>query len=401
VVRPQLAPTAAVKVDPVHAADVRLQAARQLRRLLVSRLRLVRARLSPPSPSSSRSFSRGGRDCRSLGRTGVPWHEPLPRSSFSSRSPVRWRRSPPAIWRGGRRRPRRRPFSRSSTRPRRGRPWRWVPGPTRGPLPRQAGPSRRARAPAPGRLEGRQRRPRPGGGRHGRGVRHRRSAREGTSRRTPPGSTWRRPAPSSRTTGSGGCVFGVYLRERERCPRGGVRKSAASRGATPARRRSRNPHLRHRRLHADTATRSRMSATASTSSRRGTGTSRRTRTATSGTAFTTCSRTTNVFEDKPLENGAAGTALMYSRRITFRRNRFLHNRGFASVRAPLQDLRRRPGGGTISSPTNARGILSRGFRPEPLRAERRGGVRHRHRPLRLVPRRRFSPGTSSSRTCPL
>jgi nitrous oxidase accessory protein len=39
----------------------------------------------------------------------------------------------------------------------------------------------------------------------------------------------------------------------------------------------------------------------------------------------------NVFEDNTFENGAAGTALMYSRRLTFRRNRFVHNRGFASV----------------------------------------------------------------------
>jgi nitrous oxidase accessory protein len=39
----------------------------------------------------------------------------------------------------------------------------------------------------------------------------------------------------------------------------------------------------------------------------------------------------NVFEDNSFENGAAGTAIMYSRRLTFRRNRFLHNRGFASV----------------------------------------------------------------------
>jgi nitrous oxidase accessory protein len=39
----------------------------------------------------------------------------------------------------------------------------------------------------------------------------------------------------------------------------------------------------------------------------------------------------NVFEDNLFANGAAGTALMYSKRITFRRNRFLHNRGFASV----------------------------------------------------------------------
>ncbi len=39
----------------------------------------------------------------------------------------------------------------------------------------------------------------------------------------------------------------------------------------------------------------------------------------------------NVFEDNTFENGAAGAALMYSKRLTFRRNRFLHNRGFASV----------------------------------------------------------------------
>jgi nitrous oxidase accessory protein len=39
----------------------------------------------------------------------------------------------------------------------------------------------------------------------------------------------------------------------------------------------------------------------------------------------------NRFEDNLFENGAAGTALMYSKRIVFRRNRFLRNRGFASV----------------------------------------------------------------------
>jgi nitrous oxidase accessory protein len=39
----------------------------------------------------------------------------------------------------------------------------------------------------------------------------------------------------------------------------------------------------------------------------------------------------NTFEDNLFERGAAGTALMYSKRIVFRRNRFLHNRGFASV----------------------------------------------------------------------
>jgi len=39
----------------------------------------------------------------------------------------------------------------------------------------------------------------------------------------------------------------------------------------------------------------------------------------------------NVFEDNVFANGAAGTALMYSRRLVFRRNRFIRNRGFASV----------------------------------------------------------------------
>lgn len=39
----------------------------------------------------------------------------------------------------------------------------------------------------------------------------------------------------------------------------------------------------------------------------------------------------NVFEDNTFENGDAGTAIMYSNRITFRRNRFIRNRGFASV----------------------------------------------------------------------
>jgi len=39
----------------------------------------------------------------------------------------------------------------------------------------------------------------------------------------------------------------------------------------------------------------------------------------------------NVFEDNVFEHAAAGTALMYSKRLVFRRNQFLHNRGFASV----------------------------------------------------------------------
>lgn len=44
----------------------------------------------------------------------------------------------------------------------------------------------------------------------------------------------------------------------------------------------------------------------------------------------------NVFEDNTFERGAAGSAIMYSQRIAFRRNRFLRNRGFASVGLLLQ-----------------------------------------------------------------
>jgi nitrous oxidase accessory protein len=39
----------------------------------------------------------------------------------------------------------------------------------------------------------------------------------------------------------------------------------------------------------------------------------------------------NVFEDNTFATGDAGTAIMYSKRIVFRRNRLVRNRGFASV----------------------------------------------------------------------
>ena len=45
----------------------------------------------------------------------------------------------------------------------------------------------------------------------------------------------------------------------------------------------------------------------------------------------------NVFEDNRFEDSAAGAALMFSQRLTFRRNRFMHNRGFASVGLLLKD----------------------------------------------------------------
>jgi nitrous oxidase accessory protein len=45
----------------------------------------------------------------------------------------------------------------------------------------------------------------------------------------------------------------------------------------------------------------------------------------------------NRFEDNLFERGAAGAALMYSKHLTFARNRFVHNRGFASVGLLLKD----------------------------------------------------------------
>ena len=44
----------------------------------------------------------------------------------------------------------------------------------------------------------------------------------------------------------------------------------------------------------------------------------------------------NLFEDNRFERSAAGGALMYSHRLTFRRNAFVANRGFASVGLLLQ-----------------------------------------------------------------
>ena len=44
----------------------------------------------------------------------------------------------------------------------------------------------------------------------------------------------------------------------------------------------------------------------------------------------------NVFEDNRFEEGAAGAAIMYSKRIAFRRNAFVHSRGFTSVGLLLQ-----------------------------------------------------------------
>jgi nitrous oxidase accessory protein len=69
----------------------------------------------------------------------------------------------------------------------------------------------------------------------------------------------------------------------------------------------------------------------------------------------------NVFEDNLFENNAAGAAVMYSSRITFRRNRFLRNRGFASVGLLLQSCNDVLAEDNLIA-DNARGVFLEGSR---------------------------------------
>ena len=78
----------------------------------------------------------------------------------------------------------------------------------------------------------------------------------------------------------------------------------------------------------------------------------------------------NIFEDNTFENGAAGAALMYSRRIVFRRNRFLHNRGFASVGLLLKACDDVVAEDNLIA-DNARGDLPRGLVPQRVPRQRR------------------------------
>ncbi len=70
----------------------------------------------------------------------------------------------------------------------------------------------------------------------------------------------------------------------------------------------------------------------------------------------------NVFEDNLFERSAAGAVLMYSSHITFRRNRLLHNRGFASVGILMKDCNDSVAEDNLVA-DNARGIfLDNSFR---------------------------------------
>lgn len=67
----------------------------------------------------------------------------------------------------------------------------------------------------------------------------------------------------------------------------------------------------------------------------------------------------NTFEDNLFEDSAAGAVLMFSHRIQFRRNRFLHNRGFASVGLLFKDLHDSVAEDNLIA-DNARGIFLEG-----------------------------------------
>jgi nitrous oxidase accessory protein len=69
----------------------------------------------------------------------------------------------------------------------------------------------------------------------------------------------------------------------------------------------------------------------------------------------------NVFEDNVFERGVAGAALMYSIDLQFRRNSFIHNRGFSSVGLLLKSCDRVTAESNLIA-DNARGIFLEGSR---------------------------------------
>ena len=228
-----------------------------------------------------------------------------------------------------------------------------------------------------------------------RGLRHRRAGRRRPRPRLVGRPRRRRRARRSATAASTRTLFGVYLREAhgarvERCR--DRRHSAAGTRA----RRAPGIHVWNTDGFRSTATRSWTCATASTSSRRRTGcvAGNVARDLRYGLHYMFSDD--NVFEDNLFENGAAGTALMYSRRITFRRNRFLHNRGFASVGLLFKACDDVVAEDNLIA-DNARGIFLEGSYRERVPPQRHRRVRHRHRALRLVRRRTGSRATRSSR----
>ena len=165
----------------------------------------------------------------------------------------------------------------------------------------------------PGLRQG-QRRSRPRRGRDDRGLRHRRPRRAATSAATPRASTSPRRGPPIRDCRIVNALFGVYLREAHGAVVEGCRDPRHPRQG-PGREGLGHPRLEHRRASASRATRSWTCATASTSSPRRTGRSARNVARDLRYGLHYMFSDDNVFEDNLFENGAAGAALMYSKRI--------------------------------------------------------------------------------------
>jgi nitrous oxidase accessory protein len=77
----------------------------------------------------------------------------------------------------------------------------------------------------------------------------------------------------------------------------------------------------------------------------------------------------NAFEDNTFEHSAAGAALMYSKRLVFRRNRFVHNRGFASVGLLMQSCDEVLAEDNLIA-DNARGVFIEGTHHDVFRRNR-------------------------------
>ena len=166
-----------------------------------------------------------------------------------------------------------------------------------------------------------------------------------------------------------------------------TRRSAACRASIRASR-DRASTSTTRSASGSSATTSPTCATASTSSRpTAARVTRQHGPARCATACTTCSPTTTSFEDNRFEDGAAGAALMYSKRLAFRRNRFLHNRGFASVGLLLKDCEDVVAEDNLIA-DNARGVFLEGSNRNAFRRNVIAVSDVGDRPVRLEPAQR-------------
>ena len=224
---------------------------------------------------------------------------------------------------------------------------------------------------------------------------------DGRARREPgwtirPAFTSPRRTSTVRDCPDRGQFFGIYLREADDAIDRADVVIRGVPGRDPASRAPGCTCTTAGAVHAASGTTSPTCATASTSSRRRNGLIRGNIARRLRYGLHYMFSDDNVFEDNLFEDGAAGAAIMYSKRLMFRRNRFLHNRGFASVGLLLKDcddVRRR---GQPDCRQRARPVSRRIGSEQPFRRNRDRRLRRRARALRLEPRAIGSTATRSS-----